>query len=65
MVSSKEKGAALRSHQLGAEETNESEPLMKCRKWLDDVRTGFFSQTWDKCRGYLFTADMASGIKAA
>ena len=46
-------------------ETNVSEPLMKCRKRRDDVKTGVKSLLRDKSGGYLFTAQAASGIKAA
>lgn len=37
-------------NQVGPEETNESEPLMMCRKRIDDVKTMVESFLWDKCR---------------
>ena len=55
VVSVKEKAAA-RLCQVSIRETNASEPLMKCRKRRDDVKTGGESLTWDKSRGNLFTA---------
>jgi hypothetical protein len=48
-----------------AEETSASEPLMTCRKRRDDVKTRGVSLIWDKSEGYLFTAQSASGTKAA
>jgi hypothetical protein len=48
-----------------AEETSASEPLMTCRKRRDDVKTRGESLIWDKSGGYLFTAQSASGTKAA
>jgi hypothetical protein len=46
-------------------EMNASEPLMKCRKRRDDVKTEGESLTRDKFGGYLITAQAASGIKKA
>ena len=46
-------------------ETNESEPLMTYRKRRDDVKTGGESLLRDKSGGNLFTAQAASGMKAA
>jgi len=46
-------------------ETNASEPLMKCRKRRDDVKTGGESLLRDKSGSNLFTAQAASGMKAA
>ena len=37
-------------------EENENEPLMKCRKRMDDVKTGGLSLTQDKSKGNLITA---------
>jgi putative transposase len=57
-------GAGLR--QVRFKETNESEPLMTCRNVLNDVETG--TQTSVPRRmveGNLFTAQPASGMKAA
>ena len=61
---SKEKGST-RSGQVRAGKTNVSEPLMKCRKRRDDVKTGGWSLTRDKFWMNLFTARAASGIKVA
>jgi hypothetical protein len=38
---------------------------MNCRKRRDDVRTRGESLIWDKSEGHLFTAQSASGMKAA
>ncbi len=46
-------------------EPNASEPLMRCRKRRDGVKTGGQSLLRDKVGGYLLTARSASGIKAA
>jgi hypothetical protein len=45
--------------------TNASEPLMTCRKRRDDVKTGAESFPRDESGGDLFTAHLASGMKAA
>ncbi|MBN2570425.1 MAG: hypothetical protein JXB42_13440 [Deltaproteobacteria bacterium] len=42
-----------------------SEPLMRCRNILGDVRTGVLARFQDKSKGHLFTAWAASGIKVA
>ncbi len=44
---------------------NESEPLMKCRKPMDAVKTRGEPLTWDKSEGYLFIAQAAAGMKVA
>jgi hypothetical protein len=44
---------------------SESEPLMRCRKVKDDVKTGGFVDTRISSGGDLPTAWMASGIKVA
>ena len=46
-------------------EPNASEPLMRCRKRRNDVKTGGKSLLRDQVGGYLLTARSASGIKAA
>jgi hypothetical protein len=46
-------------------ESNASEPLMTCRKRRDDVKTGGESLPRDQSGGDLFTAQAASGMKAA
>ena len=55
----------VRLGQVSAVESNGSEPLMRCRKRRDGVRTGRESLTRDKSGGNLITARAASGIKAA
>lgn len=64
VVSELGKGGA-RPRQVGTVESNESEPLMTCRKRRDEVKTGGESLTRDKSGGDLLTAQMASGTKAA
>jgi hypothetical protein len=46
-------------------ETNESEPLMKCRKRRDVIKTGGESLIRDKSGGNLFTVQAVAGMKAA
>jgi len=46
-------------------ETNESEPLMRCRKRRDEVKTGGVSLTRDKSGRDLFTGQAASGMEVA
>ena len=45
--------------------TNASEPLMKCRKTLSDVESGIETLSREEVEDYLFTAPLASGMKAA
>lgn len=45
--------------------TNASEPLMKCRENIDDVRTGEVKLPWDQCGRCLYAAHVTSGIEAA
>ena len=47
------------------QETTEKEPLMKCRKCTDDVKTGRRWFARDKPEMHLSTALAASGTKAA
>ena len=54
-----------RPDQVSIEETNESEPLMTCRKRRDDVKTTGESLPWDKLGGCLLMARAASGMEAA
>ena len=57
-------GAGLR--QVRFKETNESEPLMTCRNVLNGVETGTRTSVPRlKVERYLFTAQPASGMKAA
>jgi hypothetical protein len=44
---------------------NVSEPLMKCRKRLDDIKTRPCVWPWDEPGGSLLTAQVVSGMKAA
>ena len=46
-------------------EMNTSEPLIKCRKRRDVIKTRGESLTWDKSGGYLFTVQVVAGMKAA
>jgi len=46
-------------------QSNESEPLLKCRKRRNDVKTEGESLPREKSGGNLFTAQAASGMKAA
>jgi len=46
-------------------ETNASEPLIKCRKARDVIKTRGGSLTWDKSGGYLLTVRMVAGMEAA
>lgn len=63
MVSDKEK--VLSKNQVTMQETTVKEPLMKCRKRINDVKTGRRWLARDKLEMHLFTALMASGTKAA
>ena len=63
MVSVAEK--AHRMRQVGAEKANVSEPLMKCRKRSDDIKTGVQLLPRDEPGGYLSTALVVSGTKVA
>ena len=58
------KGRA-RPGQVRTVESNASEPLMRCRKRRDDVKTEGVSLPREECGGHLFTARTASGIEAA
>jgi len=64
VVSEIGKGRA-RPGQVRVVESNASEPLMTCRKRRDDVETGGESLLRDKPGRNLFTAQAASGMKAA
>jgi len=54
-----------RPGQVRTVESNASEPLMRCRKRRNDVKTGGESLPRDQSGGNLFTARAASGMKAA
>jgi hypothetical protein len=61
-----DKGKVLNKRdQVSIKETNVSEPLMKCRKSRNDVKTRGLLLTWDKHEMNLLTAHAASGIKVA
>jgi hypothetical protein len=51
--------------QVRVMETSASELLMTCRNVLGDVKTGRVPLARDKDEGYLITAHLASGMKAA
>ncbi|ELT4259575.1 hypothetical protein ACO3RA_004903 [Escherichia coli] len=53
------------SAQVWIDETNESEPLVMCRKRIDDVKIMVESSCGISAGGNLFTACAASGVKAA
>jgi len=55
----------VRPGQVRTVESNASEPLMTCRKRRDGVKTGGESLLREKSGGNLFTAQAASGMKAA
>ena len=50
---------------VSIKETNASEPLMKCRNSIGEIKTEGFRHFRDKSGGNLLTARMVSGIKAA
>lgn len=50
---------------MRTEKANASEPLMKCRKRTDDIRTGEKSLTREEPGGNLPTAQAVSGMKVA
>ena len=56
-------GARLR--QVCALETNTSEPLKKCRKRRNVIKTRGESLTWDEPEGNLLTDQAVTGMKAA
>jgi hypothetical protein len=50
---------------VSIKETNESEPPMKCRNSIGEIKTEGFCHFRDKSGGNLLTARMVSGIEAA
>jgi hypothetical protein len=54
-----------RQNQVNVKEANTSEPLIKCRKRRDVIKTRGESLTWDKSGGHLFTVQAVAGMKAA
>ena len=55
----------IRSCQVRSRETSASEPLMRCRKQLGDVKTGGLSLSPEEPRGNLLTVWVASGMQVA
>lgn len=51
------------TRQVSAGKTNESEPLMKCRKRMNVIETGLQSLAQDKLGGHLFTVQAMTGMK--
>ena len=49
---------------MSVTETNTSEPLIKCRKRRNVVKTKGESLTWDKPGGHLNTVQAATGMEA-
>ena len=64
VVSVKEK-SRHRIVQVWVREPSVSEPLMRCRNAMDDVKTGVLTMSQDESRGNLLTAWVGSGIKVA
>lgn len=50
---------------MGSEKANVSEPLMTCRKLLDDIKTGAGAVSREQRGGSLLTARVVSGMKVA
>jgi hypothetical protein len=50
---------------VGPEKANASEPLMTCRKLLDDIKTEAEAVSRDERGGSLLTARAVSGMKVA
>ena len=63
MVSVAEK--AHKMCQVRTGKANVSEPLLTCRKRMDDIRTGVQLLPWEEPGGYLLTALVVSGMKVA
>ena len=63
MVSVAEKAHEMRQVRTG--KANVSEPLLTCRKRIDDIETRVQLLPWDKSGGCLFTGQMVSGVKVA
>ena len=65
MVVSVEGKGSARRNQVKVGETNTSEPLIKCRKRRNVIKTKGESLTWDKSGRNLFTDRMVTGMEAA
>jgi hypothetical protein len=55
----------LSVRQVWARKASESEPLMTCRKFMDDIKTGGAMRLRDESGGYLSTAQVVSGMEVA
>lgn len=53
------------SRHVRIRETNASEPLMKCRNSIGDIKTEGFRHFRDKSGGNLLIAQVVSGMKVA
>jgi len=51
--------------QVRTGKANVSEPLLTCRKRIDDIETGVQLLPWDRSGGCLFIGQMVSGMKVA
>jgi hypothetical protein len=56
---------AHKMRQVRTEKANVSEPLLKCRKRSDDIKTGVQLLPWDEPGGCLFIGLVVSGMKVA
>ena len=63
MVSVAETAHVMR--QVGAGKANAGEPLMKCRKRIDDIETRVQLLPWDEPGGCLLIGQVVSGTKVA
>ena len=63
VVSVREKVSRKRSGESQGDEA--IEPLLKCRKRMDEIKTEGWSLTRDKLGGHLFTGQVVSGIEVA
>lgn len=63
VVSVREKVSSKASGEGQGDE--EIEPLLKCRKYIDEIKTEGRSLTREKFGGNLFTGQAVSGIKVA
>jgi hypothetical protein len=56
---------ALTARQVWITKANASEPLMKCRKVVNDIKTRAKLGSWDESGGCLLTGQTVSGMKVA
>jgi hypothetical protein len=52
-------------YQVWIKKTNASEPPLKCRKYIDGIKTGEFMLPREKSGGNLLTGQTVSGIEVA